>query len=297
MAIKQTRVVESGGGEFKDAVTPDFLKRKSQELKATCIRLAHDGKEGHLNGALSSVDILIALYYGFLNVNPQSPQDPARDRLLFSKGHACTSLYAILADRGFFPKEWLADYAKDDSPLPSHPCKHALPILEVSAGSLGHGLGVGAGIAYSHQLRSNPSRVVAVISDGECNEGSTWEAATFAAQHNLSNLVVVVDYNGVQSVGRAPQLLGDASSVEARFSAFGWDACQVDGHDIPGMIATLGKVPFQERKPSAIIARTRAGSGVSFMEDQVLWHYRVPSDEEVQKAMRELNQPTEGDFQ
>lgn len=293
--MKKTLVVEQTNEEFKDAVTPDFLKRKSQELKATCIRLAHDGKEGHLNGALSSVDLLIALYYGFLNVNPAHPDAPERDRLLFSKGHACTSLYAILADRGFFPKEWLARYATDDSPLPSHPCKHALPCLEVSAGSLGHGLGVGAGIAYSHKLRGNPGRVVALISDGECNEGSTWEAATFGAQHNLSNLVVVVDYNGVQSVGRAPQLLGDIDSVENRFRAFGWEACQVDGHNIPATIAALGKIPFNEQKPSAIIAKTRAGSGVSFMEDQVLWHYRVPSDEEVKKAMQELNQP-EGDL-
>lgn len=268
----------------------EFFSKKSKELKATCIKLAHAGKEGHLNGALSSVDLLIALYYGFLKVNPQDPKHPDRDRLLFSKGHACASLYAILADRGFFPKEWLSKYATNDTPLPSHPCVHALPVLETSAGSLGHGLGVASGIAYSLKLRGQSARVVALISDGECNEGSTWETAMFANTHQLSNLIVVVDYNGIQSVGRTADLMGSAQSVEDKFKAFGWKTCRTNGHDIPGMIETLNRTPFATSTPSAIIAETRAGSGVSFMEDQVLWHYRVPSAEDVSRAMIELGQ-------
>lgn len=270
--------------------TREFLEAKSKELKATCIRLAHDGKEGHLNGALSSVDLLIALYYGFLRVDPQNPKSPNRDRLLFSKGHACTSLYAILADRGFIPKDWLSKYATNDTPLPSHPCVHALPILETSAGSLGHGFGVASGIAYSQQLRGDTARVVALISDGECNEGSTWEAAMFAATHKLSNLLVVVDYNGIQSVGRTAELMGSAESVEKKFQSFGWKTCLTNGHDIPGMIEVLNRTPFDSGCPSAVIARTRAGSGVSFIEDQVLWHYRVPSDDDLKRALAELGQ-------
>lgn len=270
--------------------SPEFFKKKSQELKALCIKLAHEGKEGHLNGALSSMDLLIALYYGFLKVDPNDPKNPNRDRLLFSKGHACTSLYAILADRGFFPKEWLSRYATNDTPLPSHPCIHALPVLEVSAGSLGHGLGVASGIAYSQMLRGEKNRIVALISDGECNEGSTWETAMFAKTQKLSNLLVVVDYNGIQSVGKTADLMGSAQSVEEKFKAFGWKTCRTNGHDIPGMIEALNRFPFASDAPSAIIAETRAGSGVSFMEDQVLWHYRTPSVEDVQKAMVELEQ-------
>ena len=270
--------------------TREFFEAKSRELKAVCIRLAHAGKEGHLNGALSSMDPLIALYYGFLSIDPQNPKATDRDRLLFSKGHACTSLYAILADRGFFPKDWLSKYATNDGPLPSHPCIHALPVLETSAGSLGHGLGVATGIAYSLKLRKQQGRVVALISDGECNEGSTWEAAMFAATHKLSNLVVVVDYNGIQSVGKTRDLMGPPESVAAKFRAFGWETKQTNGHDIPGMINVLGQVPFSGACPSALICETRAGSGVSFMEDQVLWHYRVPSEDDLTRAMQELGQ-------
>lgn len=268
----------------------EFFEKKSKELKATCIKLAHAGKEGHLNGALSSVDLLIALYYGFLKIDPQDPKHPNRDRLLFSKGHACASLYAILADRGFFPKDWLSKYASNDTPLPSHPCIHALPVLETSAGSLGHGLGVASGIAYALKLKEQAGRVVALISDGECNEGSTWETAMFANTHKLSNLMVLVDYNGIQSVGTTAQLMGSAQSVVDKFNAFGWNTCLADGHNIPELITTLNRMPFDPQTPSAIIAQTRAGSGVSFMENQVLWHYRVPSEEDVGRAMVELEQ-------
>lgn len=268
----------------------EFFEKKSRELKATCIKLAHAGKEGHLNGALSSVDLLIALYYGFLNIDPRDPKHPERDRLLFSKGHACVSLYAILADRGFIPKSWLDRYASNDTPLPSHPCVHALPVLETSAGSLGHGMGIASGISYSLKMRNQSSRVVALISDGECNEGSTWESAMFANTHQLSNLTVIVDFNGIQSVGTTAQIMGSAHSVKDKFEAFGWDAILANGHDIPELIGLLNRTNDHKAKPKAIIAQTVAGSGVSFMENQVLWHYRVPSAEDVSRAMVELGQ-------
>lgn len=267
---------------------PQLLAQKARTIRATCVQLAHDGREGHLNGALSSVDILLALYHGWLDVSPEEPQRPDRDRFIFSKGHACTSLYAVLAERGFIPTELLERYATNDSPLPSHPCVHALPLLDCSAGSLGHGAGMAAGLAYGLRLDGNPARVAALISDGECNEGSTWEAATFAVAKGLDNLLVVVDYNGVQSVGRADELMG-RTSLEEKFRAFGWGALSIDGHDPAALLEVLAAFPFAAGRPSALIARTRAGAGVSFMEDQVLWHYRVPSDEDLARALAELD--------
>jgi len=347
----------ANGREQQRTWSIDELRLKSRLIRATCVQMAFDAKQGHLNGAMSCVDILVALYYGWLNVapprsgqamaavrgaaagTPPSPSpctqgegwgegsnapaaqlppmtgrpspypspsvqgegtregnpsiglcmlaDPARDRFVFSKGHACKSLYAVLADRGFIPLEWLAGYARNDSPLPMHPCKHALGILETSAGSLGHGLGIATGMAYALRLDNNPARCVALLSDGECNEGSTWEAAMFAAAHKMDSVLAIVDYNRVQSVGRTDDLTG-GTSFEEKFRAFGWSARTIDGHDIPQILAALAEVPFERGKPTAIIARTRAGAGVSFMEDQVLWHYRAPSQDDLDRALAEL---------
>lgn len=264
------------------------LERTASRIRATCIQLAHDGRESHLNGALSSVDILVALYFNWLRVFPENPRHPDRDRLIFSKGHACTSLYAVLAERGFFPKDWLATYARNESPLPSHPCTHALPILENSSGSLGHGLGIATGRAYSLRLGGGSARVVTLLSDGECNEGSVWEAAMFAAANKLQNLLAIVDYNRIQSVGRTDPLNGYAS-YEDKFRAFGWAVQTVDGHNFAEILGALGQFPFVPGRPSALIAKTVAGRGAKFMEDQVLWHYRTPSAEDVQKAHAELD--------
>src|SRR5579871_4891417 len=162
-----------------------FLKARAACLRATCVQMAHDGREGHLSSALSCIDVLAALYHHWLRIFPDTPRHPDRDRFILSKGHGCTALYAALADRGCFPKEWLARYAHEESPLPNHPCVHALPALEYSSGSLGHGLGVATGMAYALRLDGNPARVVALLGDGECNEGSVWESAMFAAANRL----------------------------------------------------------------------------------------------------------------
>lgn len=265
-----------------------LLEKKARELRATVVQLAHDGREGHLNGALSCMEILVALYYWWLKVSPSEPKRPDRDRFIFSKGHACSAYYAVLADRGFFPKDWLSRYAQGESPLPSHPCIHALPLLECSSGSLGHGLGVGAGMSYGLRLDGVDCRVVALISDGECNEGSIWEAATFAAANRLDGLLAIVDYNGIQSVGRSDELMG-YTSLEEKFQAFGWATRVINGNSISDTVEALNDFPFERGRPSAIIAKTKAGAGVSFMEDQVLWHYRVPSDEDLQRALSELD--------
>lgn len=266
---------------------PEEMMQSARKIRATCVQLAHDGREGHLNGALSCVDVLLALFCNWLNISPAAPKHPDRDRFIFSKGHACTALYAVLAERGFLAKECLDRYAQDDSPLPSHPCTHALPLLDWSAGSLGHGFGIGVGKAYGLRLDKSPARVVVLISDGECNEGSTWESATFAKAHGLENLLVIVDNNGVQSVGRAAALMG-YTSLEEKFTAFGWAARTIDGNDPASIQQALAAFPFTPGRPSVIIAETTAGKGVSFMEDQVLWHYRVPSDDDLRNALQEL---------
>jgi len=265
------------------------LEGKAKRLRATCVQMAHDGREGHLNGALSCMDLLVALFNGWLEINPDEPKQDSRDRFIFSKGHACTAYYAVLAEQKFFPTEWLTQYAQNNSPLPSHPCLHALPVLEWSSGSLGHGLGVATGMSYGLRLKKSHSRVVALLSDGECNEGSTWEGAMFAAAQQLENLLVVVDYNRIQSVGRTDELNG-FTSFEEKFKAFGWGANTIDGHNFVEIIDALDKFPFESGKPSALIAKTTAGRGVSFMEDQVLWHYRVPSRDDVQQALDELGE-------
>ena len=274
-------------------VSPELaaLGRSARRIRATCVQLSHDARKGHLKSALSCVDILVALYHGgWLRVAPTAPHAPERDRFYLSKGHGCTSLYAVLADRGFIDPGLLAHYGEPDSPLQSHPCRHALPILECTSGSLGHGLGIAAGALYGLRLAGNrTSRGVVLLSDGECNEGSTWEAAMFAAAQRLDRLVAIVDDNGIQAVGRSAAIMG-GTSLEEKFRAFGFGARTVDGHDLAALRAALDAVPFTPDRPSAIVAKTKSGAGVSFMEDDVLWHYRVPSDEDLQRALAELGE-------
>ena len=266
-----------------------ILEQKARKIRAMCIRLAHDGGVGHVGSALSCVDALVALYHTFLKIDSKNPTHPLRDRFILSKGHACTALYAVLADCGIIPAEWLKSYAVTGSPLPDHPCKHALPILEYSTGSLGYGLGIATGMLYGMRLAGNDARAVVLMSDGECNEGSVWEAAMFAAAQKLGNLIALVDYNKIQAVGRSDEIMG-WTSLEEKFRAFGWHASTVDGNDMASVVNALDSVPKSSDKPSAVILSTRKGAGVSFMEDQVLWHYRVPSDEDVEAALAELGE-------
>ncbi|MFN8543840.1 MAG: transketolase [Candidatus Binatia bacterium] len=263
------------------------LEQHCRVVRATCVQLAHDARHGHLGSALSCVEAVVALYHTWLRVASGAPRDPARDRFVLSKGHGCTALYAVLAERGFFPREWLTTYAQTDSPLPDHPCRHALPALECSSGSLGHGLGIATGMLYGMRLRGREGRAAVLMSDGECNEGSVWEAAMVAAAQGLGGLLALVDYNGIQAVGRSDAIMGHTSIAE-KFRAFGWEARTVDGNDVGAVVAALAAVPFAPGKPSALVLRTRKGAGVSFMEDEVLWHYRVPSDDDLARALAEL---------
>lgn len=265
------------------------LEKVARRIRATCVQMAHDGREGHLSSSLSYVDVLVALYYQWLRVSPDQPKDPKRDRFILSKGHGCASLYAVLSDRGFFPHEWLNRYAQNDSPLGNHSCVEALPVLEWSAGSLGHGLGVACGMLYGMRLEDNPARAVVLLGDGECNEGSVWESAMFAAAHRLDHLVAIVDENGIQAVGRSAELMGH-TSLEEKFRAFGWHAQSMNGNSLPEILQVLNDLPLGKGRPCAVIARTVGAAGVRFMEDQVLWHYRVPSDEDLARALAELGE-------
>jgi len=265
------------------------LEEKARQIRATCIQMAFDAREGHLSSALSCTDLLVALYNGWLNISPSDAKNPNRDRFYFSKGHACTALYAVLAQRGFLPAQLLSTYGKTDSAMPNHPCRYALPVLETSSGSLGHGLGIATGALYGLRLDGNPARAVVLMSDGECNEGSVWESAMFAAAQRLNRLLAIVDNNGVQAVGRSDVLMGH-TSLEEKFRAFGWAARTINGNSMTEIVAALAAVPLAPDRPSAIIARTRAGFGVDFMEDQVLWHYRTPSPEELKLALSKLGQ-------
>lgn len=261
------------------------LEQKSREIRATCLQMAHDGREGHLSSALSTVDLLVALYYSWLRVFPDQPRHPERDRFILSKGHGCAALYAVLGDRGFFPKALLKTYGREGSPLSNHPCRHALPVLETSSGSLGHGLGIATGMLYAMRLRDCPARAVVLLGDGECNEGSVWEAAMFAAAQRLDRLLAIVDYNGIQAVGKSDVIMGGAS-LEEKFRAFGFAARSVDGNDMNGILQVLGGFPFEAGKPSVVIAKTSLG--VPFMGNDVLWHYRTPSDEDLRRGLAEL---------
>lgn len=268
---------------------PDIaaLEQKARALRATLVQMAFDGKEGHLSGSLGYVDLAVALYHTWLRANPANPGDPDRDRFILSKGHGCAGLYAVLADRGFLPRSALRDYNVPGSRLPNHPCQHALPLLEMSAGSLGHGLGVATGMLVGLRLKDSPARAVVLMGDGECNEGSVWEAAMFAAAQRLDRLVAIVDYNGIQAVGRSDDLMG-GTSLAAKFQAFGWAAREIDGSNMRSIVDTLSALPFEPGRPSAIVARTRMG--VSFMENDVLWHYRKPSADELARALAELGE-------
>lgn len=257
---------------------PD-LEECAKRIRAKCVQMSHDAKEGHLNGALSCVDILVALHKRFLR---------PYDRFYFSKGHACSALYATFAEMGYIPKEWLDSYATPGSPLTPHPDIHTLPLLGMSAGSLGHGLGIAAGAAYALKQANSPARCVVLMGDGECNEGSVWESANFAGAQVLDNLIVIVDYNRVQSVGRTDDLAG-GKSLAHKFKSFGWESKYVDGHSFKDIIDNLTINPYPQTRPFAMIATTVSGNGVSFMEGDVLWHYRVPNEEEVRLALEELS--------
>lgn len=232
-------------------------------------------------------ELLAALYGGVLRIDPANPAWADRDRFILSKGHACAAYYAALAERGFFPKAWLETFYRDGGRLAGHATHTGVPGIEFSTGSLGHGLSVATGMALAGKRDVAPWRVFVLLSDGECDEGSTWEPALFAPQHRLDNLVAIVDYNKIQSLGRTKDVI-NLDPFADKWKAFGWAVREIDGHDAEQVLATLASVPFEAGRPSCIIAHTVKGKGVSFMEDELLWHYRNPSIEEYAAAVKEI---------
>jgi transketolase len=221
-----------------------------------------------------------------MRIDPKKPDDPDRDRFLFSKGHAATTLYAALAYRGFFPVEDLKRYAVDGDMMGEHPSPH-LPGIEIAAGSLGHGLSLGCGMALAGRIQGRGYRVYVQMSDGECNEGSVWEAALFAAAQELNNVVAIIDYNKWQATGRSDEVLGLAP-LKDKWQSFGWSVYELDGHDMSELVRVLRNVPDGSGKPVCLVAHTVKGKGVSFMEDDNDWHYRIPTAEELTQAKLEL---------
>jgi transketolase len=251
--------------------------------------MIHRAKSSHIGSAFSMAELLAVLYSQILRVDPSDPQCPERDRFILSKGHACAALYAVLAERGFFPADWLDDFYRDGSRLLGHASHSSVPGVEVSTGSLGHGLAIACGMALAARRDGQAYRVFVLLSDGECDEGSTWEAALFAPHHRLDNLIVIVDYNKIQSLGSVKEVL-DLEPLVAKWEAFGWAAREIDGHDVRQIEQTLSRAPFEQGKPSCVIAHTVKGKGVSFMENKLLWHYRTPDAEEMARALAELGE-------
>ena len=258
----------------------------ASRIRRHVLHMTSTGGGAHVGAVFSCADILAVLYGGILRVDPGAPESPARDRFVLSKGHAGAGLYAALAERGFFPVEQLLTHYQDGSDLSGH-VSHKLPGVDVSTGSLGHGLSIAAGMAYAARLKSAPHRVFCLLSDGECDEGSTWEAALFAAHHGLSNLVAIVDYNRIQGIGRVSEVLGLEPFAD-KWRAFGWAVREVGGHDHEALRTALEDIPLIPGQPLCLLAHTTKGKGVSFMEDTVLWHYRIPRGAEFDAALAEL---------
>ncbi len=265
------------------------LEETARELRRRIIEYSHKTKTPHLGSCLSCIDILTTLYFDIAKVNPADPQDPNRDKVILSKGHAAPALFQVLALKGFFPYEDLinSDHANgglfgEHPPTPDH-----LPGIEAATGSLGHGLPMGVGMAMANRISGRSARVFAVLGDGECNEGSIWEAAMFAGGQKLDNLVVIVDFNKWQATDRSPEVLA-LDPLKDKWAAFGWSAYEVDGHDLAALVELLQNVPDGSGKPIAIVAHTVKGKGVDFMEDDNNWHYRTPNADELSAAMTQL---------
>lgn len=232
---------------------------------------------------------MAALYGSAARVDPARPDWPERDRVVISKGHAAAVTYAALAEAGFFPLDELETYGQDGGRLFGHVTRADVPGVELSTGSLGHGLPVACGMALAAKRDGSPSRTLVVMSDGECDEGTTWEAMLFAAHHQLDNLVAVIDYNGIQSLDTVERTLRLEPLAE-KLAAFGWAVAELDGHDVAALATCLADVPLANGRPTAVIAHTTKGKGVSFMENQVLWHYRFAAGEELESALAELGE-------
>jgi transketolase len=251
------------------------------------LEMVHRANASHVGGAFSMADILAVLYTEVLTIDPQHPADPLRDRFFLSKGHACSALYATLGLKGFFPLEQLDTYAMDGSMFLSH-TSHKIPGVEISSGSLGHVLSIATGVAFAAKLKKATFKVFCIVSDGELNEGSNWEPIMLAPQHKLDNLVLIIDYNKIQSLGFVKDVI-DLEPLRAKFESFRWEVVEIDGHNHEEITDTLNTVSNNKNGvPKVIIAHTIKGKGVDYMENKILWHYRSPNIELYNNAVKQL---------
>ncbi len=272
---------------MKTVESVDELKRIATRIRVEIIKMIGAAGSGHPGGSLSAVELLVALYFRVLRHDPHNPAWPDRDRFILSKGHGCPVLYATYAEAGYIDPALLATLRKLSSPLQGHPDKRMLPILEASTGSLGQGLSIGAGTALAARLDKKDYHTFVMIGDGESQEGQIWEAAMFAGHHKLANLSAILDYNKQQLDDFTAKIL-DVEPMLGKWTSFGWNAVEVDGHDFDQVIPALQQARSASDKPTVIIAHTVKGKGVSFMENNVKWHGVAPKPEEVASALKEL---------
>jgi len=268
-------------------------KYHSAEILAKTIRchalhMVYKAKASHIGTCLSMADLLAVLYDKILRINSAQPNWPDRDRFILSKGHGAAILYATLAERGFFPVDELDTFCQDGSRLAGH-VTYGVPGVEVSTGSLGHGLSLGCGMALAAKHEDKAYRVFVLLSDGECDEGSIWEAVLFAPHHQLDNLIAIVDYNKIQAFGMVKEVL-DLEPLADKWRAFRWTVREIEGHDYKQIDDVLTSVPFEAGKPSVVIANTVKGKGISFMENQLAWHYKSPDHDQLAQALIELGE-------
>lgn len=263
------------------------LERIARKVRINIVKLITAGGSGHPGGSLSAVDILTALYFQVMRLDPQKPTWEDRDRFILSKGHAAPALYAILAERGYFPVDWLWTFSGDGSRLQKHPDMKLVPGVEISTGALGIGLSVAIGIALDGRLRKKNYRAYAMIGDGESDEGQIWEAAMCAAHFKLGSLTAFLDYNGLQVDGTTDQIMG-LSPLSDKWLAFGWHVVEIDGHDMNQILAAVAEAHEVTDRPSIIIAKTVKGKGVSFIENRVEWHAGSFTPEQEKQALADL---------
>jgi transketolase len=259
----------------------------SRKIRGKVIELSFRSGVAHLGSALSCIDILIALYWRAIRIDPKKPIGQGRDRFILSKGHAVTALYAVLAERGILSEELLNTLGIEESELTEHPGPKCAPGIEAGSGSLGHGLSLGIGMALAGRIQKHDYNVFVLMSDGEMNEGSVWEAALFAPANRIDNLIAFVDFNRWQATGRSEEIMA-LEPLAKKWESFCWNTYEIDGHSYAELLAVLEKVKIRNGKPSIIIARTIKGKGVSFMEDNNNWHYKIPSQTDVDQAKKEL---------
>ncbi len=258
----------------------------ARKVRLHCLNMVYRGKSGHIGSMLSTADVYSVLYTRVLNVSPEQPEKESRDRFILSKGHGGAALLATLAERGFFPMEWLNGYYQDNGKLSGH-ISHHIPGVEFSTGSLGHGLPVACGMAMAAKQAKKTHKVFCMVSDGDLNEGSSWEAIMLAGQHRWDNLIMLVDYNRLQALGASEDII-DLEPLAPKLEMFGWKVAAVDGHDCEAIEDVLLKLPLESGRPSAVIFKTVKGKGVSFMENDYKWHYGGLTAELLEQAIKEV---------